>query len=86
MKIEAKSAGYTFPLKDAKMNLRLYGTIENLFDHEYFENGFRTLGRQALLEPVEWTADGWLRAKGGTLDKPLPKGPAKLTLPLLLTV
>ncbi|PTT79072.1 xylan 1,4-beta-xylosidase [Pelomonas sp. HMWF004] len=38
-----------------------------------YENGFRTLGRQALLEPVEWTKDGWLRAKGGTLDRPLPK-------------
>lgn len=41
-----------------------------------YENGFRTLGRQALLEPVEWTRDGWLRAKGGTLAAPLrkPKG------------
>ena len=38
-----------------------------------YENGFRTLGRQALLEPVEWTPDGWLRAKGGSLDKPLRK-------------
>ncbi|MDE2184378.1 MAG: family 43 glycosylhydrolase [Alphaproteobacteria bacterium] len=38
-----------------------------------YENGFRTLGRQPLLEPVEWTKDGWFRAKGGTLDKPLPK-------------
>lgn len=38
-----------------------------------YENGFRTLGRQALLEPVAWTADGWLQAKGGALDKPLPK-------------
>jgi xylan 1,4-beta-xylosidase len=38
-----------------------------------YENGMRTLGRQALLEPVEWTKDGWLRAKGGTLNKPLPK-------------
>lgn len=37
-----------------------------------YENGFRTLGRQALLEPVEWTKDGWPRAKGGTLAKPLP--------------
>lgn len=37
-----------------------------------YENGFRTLGRQALLEPVEWTRDGWLRARGGTLDRPLP--------------
>ena len=38
-----------------------------------YENGFRTLGRQALLEPMEWTADGWFRAKGGDLSKPLPK-------------
>jgi xylan 1,4-beta-xylosidase len=38
-----------------------------------YENGFRTLGRQTLLEPVEWTADGWFRAKGGTLSQPLPK-------------
>ena len=38
-----------------------------------YENGFRTLGRQALLEPVEWTVDGWLRALGGTLDRPLAK-------------
>lgn len=28
-----------------------------------YENGFRTLGRQTLLEPVEWTRDGWFRAK-----------------------
>jgi len=41
-----------------------------------YENGFRTLGRQALLEPIEWTSDGWFRAKGGTLAAPLrkPKG------------
>jgi len=38
-----------------------------------YENGFRTLGRQTLLEPVEWTSDGWFRAKGGDLSKPLPK-------------
>jgi len=41
-----------------------------------YENGFRTLGRQTILEPIEWTSDGWFRARGGTLDKPLrkPKG------------
>jgi len=38
-----------------------------------YENGFRTLGRQTLLEPIEWTADGWFKAKGGDLSKPLPK-------------
>jgi xylan 1,4-beta-xylosidase len=38
-----------------------------------YENGLRTLGRQALLEPIEWTSDGWFRAKGGTLSAPLRK-------------
>jgi len=38
-----------------------------------YENGYRTLGRQTLLEPIEWTADGWFRALGGDLSKPLPK-------------
>ncbi|MED5619142.1 family 43 glycosylhydrolase [Ideonella sp. BN130291] len=38
-----------------------------------YEKGFRTLGRQTLLEPIEWTRDGWFRAKGGTLSAALPK-------------
>lgn len=38
-----------------------------------YENGFRTLGRQTLLAPMEWTGDGWFRAKGGHLSRPLPK-------------
>ncbi|MEG3088908.1 family 43 glycosylhydrolase [Sphingomonas sp. PB4P5] len=38
-----------------------------------YENGFRTLGRQMLLEPIDWTADGWPRARGGDLSRPLPK-------------
>jgi vitamin B12 transporter len=38
------TAGYTFSLNKDKFNLRVFGTIENLFDHEYFENGFRTAG------------------------------------------
>ena len=37
-----------------------------------YENGFRTLGRQMLLEPIEWDADGWPRALGGDLSQPLP--------------
>lgn len=28
-----------------------------------YANGYHTLGRQTLLEPVEWTADGWYRTK-----------------------
>ncbi|MBA2335492.1 MAG: TonB-dependent receptor [Blastocatellia bacterium] len=38
------TAGYTFPLNADKFNLRIFGTIENLFDYEYYENGFRTAG------------------------------------------
>lgn len=38
-----------------------------------FENGYQSLGRQTLLEPIEWTADGWFRAVGGDLSKPLRK-------------
>lgn len=38
-----------------------------------YENGLRTLGRQMLLEPFEWTADGWPRATGGDLSRPMRK-------------
>jgi xylan 1,4-beta-xylosidase len=38
-----------------------------------YENGFRTLGRQTLMEPIEWTADGWFLARGGDLSQPLRK-------------
>jgi xylan 1,4-beta-xylosidase len=38
-----------------------------------YENGYWTLGRQALLDPIEWTADGWFVAKGGDLGTPLKK-------------
>jgi len=38
-----------------------------------YENGYRTLGRQTLLEPIEWTADGWFRATGGDLSQDLRK-------------
>jgi beta-xylosidase len=38
-----------------------------------YENGFWTLGRQTLLDPIAWTQDGWFEAKGGDLSKPLRK-------------
>ena len=38
-----------------------------------YENGYWTLGRQMLLDRVEWTADGWFRFTGGDLSQPLPK-------------
>jgi beta-xylosidase len=44
-----------------------------------FERDFWTLGRQTLLDPVTWTADGWFRMEGGDLSAPLaaPKGGTK---------
>ena len=37
-----------------------------------YANGYRTLGRQTLLEPMVWGADDWPRAAGGDLSRPLP--------------
>ncbi len=37
-----------------------------------YEAGYWTLGRQTLLDPIEWTPDGWFRMKGGDLSRPLP--------------
>ncbi|MGH9850941.1 MAG: TonB-dependent receptor, partial [Blastocatellia bacterium] len=34
---------YTLPVSD-RVSLRFYGKVENLFDREYFESGFRTPG------------------------------------------
>ena len=51
-----------------------------------YENGFRPLGRQTLLEPMEWTSDGWFRALGLDLSRPIAKprggtaGPAGIAL------
>ncbi|QAY80107.1 xylan 1,4-beta-xylosidase [Sphingosinicella sp. BN140058] len=38
-----------------------------------FENGYWTLGRQTLLDPVEWMPDGWFRMNGGDLSRPIAK-------------
>lgn len=37
-----------------------------------YENGFYNLGRQTLLEPVEWTNDGWVKASGHDVARPIP--------------
>lgn len=42
--------------------------------HAYL-NGFHTLGRQTLIDPVEWTADGWFRVGGGPLIRRAPEKP-----------
>jgi xylan 1,4-beta-xylosidase len=38
-----------------------------------YENGFRTLGRQTLLDPVVWTQDDWFQSAGGDLSVPIAK-------------
>lgn len=37
-----------------------------------YENGYYNLGRQTLLEPVEWTADGWVKSSGYDVARPIP--------------
>ena len=39
-------AGYAWPLSE-KRTLRLFGKVENVFDREYYESGFRTPGANA---------------------------------------
>jgi iron complex outermembrane receptor protein len=39
------TGGYNFPLRGERFNLRVFGTIENLFGDDYYENGFRTFDR-----------------------------------------
>ena len=38
-----------------------------------YENGFYTLGRQTLLEPIEWLSDGWFRRAGADPAFPIAK-------------
>jgi len=46
-----------------------------------YENGYYTLGRQALLDPVTWDGDGWFHMTGGDLSRPIakPRGGTALT-------
>jgi xylan 1,4-beta-xylosidase len=45
-----------------------------------YENGYYNLGRHTLLEPVEWTKDGWLKAVGTDVARPIEKpGSASVT-------
>ena len=48
-----------------------------------YENGFYTLGRQTLIEPIEWLPDGWFRA--AKTAKPIAPGGAPLVHGLKLS-
>jgi len=56
-----------------------HGTVVEGPDHRWwmvyhaYENGFQTLGRQTLLEPIEWLDDGWFRTAGYDPGRPIPK-------------
>lgn len=39
------TARYEIPIRSEKVRFVVSGTVENIFDHERFENGFRTTGR-----------------------------------------
>jgi outer membrane cobalamin receptor len=43
------TAGYTFPLGRDEAKVRFFGTVENILDYEYYENGFRTPGRNGRI-------------------------------------
>lgn len=43
-----------------------------------YENGFYTLGRQTLLEPIEWTSDQWFKTAGYDVARPIPKPDAPI--------
>jgi vitamin B12 transporter len=43
------TAGYTFGFAKEKRTLRVYGTVENVFNQEYYENGFRTANANARI-------------------------------------
>jgi beta-xylosidase len=79
-----QSKGHGMPIEapNGSWYLIYHGTQKNRANH----------GRQPLLEPIEWTEDGWYRVKVDSVpDKPLPipKGgkavihgyPAKVTFP-----
>ncbi len=38
-----------------------------------YENGHYNLGRQTLLEPVDWTEDGWILPSTWDVSRPIPK-------------
>jgi beta-xylosidase len=45
-----------------------------------YENAYYNMGRQTLLEPVEWIDDGWYKSPDGIkTDKPIRKSPGKFS-------
>lgn len=65
---------------DEKWWSKGHGTLIDTPDGDWYilyhgyEKGFHTLGRQTLMEPIEWTDDGWFKIKEGIeTDKPIKR-------------
>lgn len=59
------SRGHATPVQDADGRWWLV-------QHGY-ENGYRTLGRQTIIEPFDWPEGQWPRALGGDISRPMSK-------------
>jgi xylan 1,4-beta-xylosidase len=65
--------------RDEKWWSRGHGTLVEGPDAQWYlvyhayENGFYNLGRNTLLEPVEWTDDGWFKSRGDDVAQPIKK-------------
>lgn len=69
--------------RDEKWHSKGHGTLIDTPSGEWYivyhayEKGFVTLGRQTLLEPIEWTEDGWFKIPSDVVTSdpiPMPKG------------
>jgi len=65
--------------RDERWCSRGHGTLIDTPDGDWwivyhaYEQHYYTLGRQTLLEPIEWTEDGWFRVPASVaVDRPIP--------------
>ncbi|MBL8141231.1 MAG: family 43 glycosylhydrolase [Acidobacteria bacterium] len=76
--------------KGARFEGPAHGTLIDTPAGEWYigyhahETAYYTLGRQFLLEPITWTADGWWRPVGGKVPATSAKAPALAAAPLRL--
>ncbi len=54
------------------------------FVYHGYRKGFQTLGRNTLMEPIEWTGDGWPRAPlGARRSQPMPAPMGRAQHPMI---
>lgn len=65
--------------REERWHCKGHGTLVDTPDGHWwivyhaYEKGYYTLGRQTLMEPVEWTEDGWFRITGVDLETAIKK-------------